>query len=269
MVDHGRMVALLSEEFAAVSSMCRSFDDADWATATCLPGWTVKDQVSHLAGTERMLAGDQPPAVAIADSAYIKNDIGRANEVWVEANRPLAGSEVLASFEEVVGRRLASLEAMTQADFDEPSWTPVGRDETYGRFMRIRHYDLFLHEHDIRRALGLPDRDDPAHVRSALEETASAIGYIVGRKAAMPAGSSVRIELTGSVEATYLVTVNERAQLVERLDGEPTVALRLPAMTFLRLTGGRVDASEQANEIVLEGDEELGTQLVTHLAYTI
>ena len=39
---------------------------------------------------------------------------------------------------------------MTQADFDAPSWTPAGRDETYGRFMRIRHYDCFMHEHDIR-----------------------------------------------------------------------------------------------------------------------
>lgn len=268
-VNRDRMVSLLSEEFAAISAMCRSFDEAAWATATCLPGWTVKDQLSHLAGTERMLAGEPAPAVAVPDAPYLRNDLARANEAWVEANRPLAGSAVLASFEAVVGRRLAALAAMTQADFDKPSWTPVGRDETYGRFMRVRHYDCFLHEHDIRQALGLEDRDDPAHVRSALEETAAAIGYLVGRKAALPAGTSVRIELTGSVEATYLVRVNERAELVERLRGEPTTGIRLPVMVFLRLTGGRLEFSEVMDEVVLEGDESLAVRLASRLAYTI
>jgi uncharacterized protein (TIGR03083 family) len=188
----------------------------------------------------------------------------------VEANRPLPGPTVLAGFESVVERRLTALDAMTQAEFDKPTWTPVGRDETYGRFMRVRHYDCFLHEHDIRLAVGLADRDAPAHVRSALDETAVAIGYIVGRKARMPAGSRVRIELTGSVAATYLVVVNERAEVVEVLDGEPTVGLKLPVMLFLRLTGGRVDpAPHLDDDIVLEGDRELATRLASNLAYTI
>ena len=270
MVDRDRMVALLSEEYAAVSTMCRGFGDADWATPTCLPGWTVKDQLSHLAGTEAMLAGEAPPAIAVADAPYLKNDLGRANEVWVEANRGRTGADVLAHFDDVVGRRLGSLGAMTQAEFDEPSWTPVGREETYGRFMRIRHYDCFLHEHDIRQALGIPDRDEPSHVRSALEETAAAIGYIVGRKAAMPAGSRVRIELTGSVEVTYLVAVNGRAELVEAFEGGPTTGIRLPVMLFLRLTGGRLEASGPLDEeIVLEGDRELAIKLASNLAYTI
>lgn len=269
-VDRDRMVSLLSEEFAAISAMCGTFDEAAWATPTCLPGWTVKDQLSHLAGTERMLSGEPAPDVGLPDAPYLRNDLGRANELWVEANRPLPGEAVLASFESVVARRLAVLEAMTQADFDAPSWTPVGRDETYGRFMRVRHYDCFLHEHDIRQALGMAERDEPAHVASALQETVPALGYIVGRKAAIPPGASVRIEVTGAVPATYLVRVGERAELVERLEDGPTAGIRLPVMLFLRLTGGRVLASAQPEgEIVLEGDKELARQLADHLAYTI
>jgi uncharacterized protein (TIGR03083 family) len=264
------MVGLLTEEFAALSEMCRSFDEAAWATTTCLPGWTVKDQLSHLAGTEQMLAGEPPPSIEVPDAPHVHNDVGRANELWVQANRERSGAEVLAAFEAVAAKRTAALSAMTQADFDEPSWTPVGRNETYGRFMRIRHYDCFLHEHDIRQALALPDRDDPAHVTSALEETATALGYIVGRKAAVPSGSSVRIRLTGSVEVTYLVRVGERAELVERLDGEPTAGITLPAMLFLRLTGGRTETGARLNtDLVLEGDVELAERLAGHLAYTI
>ena len=269
-VDRDLTVTLLTEEFAAISAMCRDFDDAAWMTPTCLPGWTVKDQLSHLTGTEKMLTGEQPPAVTVPAAPYLKNDLARANEVWVEACRPMPGAEVLAGFEAVTDRRRAALEAMTQEDFDKPSWTPVGRDETYGRFMRVRHYDCFLHEHDIRQALGLADRDEPSHVASALAETATALGYIVGRKAAMPSGSSVRIRLTGSVEVTYLVRVRERAEVVDRLDGEPTAGITLPAMLFLRLTGGRVEAAGHlGSDLLLDGDVSLAEHLAGNLAYTI
>ena len=98
---------------------------------------------------------------------------------------------------EVTSGRLAALDAMSQAEFDAPSWTPVGSDETYGRFMRIRHFDCFMHEHDIRFALGLPARTDGADQASCLDEVATGLGYIVGRRAAMPDGSRVVIELTG------------------------------------------------------------------------
>jgi uncharacterized protein (TIGR03083 family) len=264
------MVKLLGEEFAAVADLCRPLDEASWSTPTCLPGWTVKDQLSHLVGTERMLAGEAAPRVIVPEADYLKNDLGRANEIWVEANRPLPGSEVLAQFEAVTADRLQRLGSMTQADFDAPSWTPVGRDETYGRFMRIRHYDCFLHEHDIRQALAVDDRDDEAHVRSALEETAAALGYIAGRRAALPTGTTVRIEVVGAAAATYLIAVDERARLVAHLDAEPTTGIRLPAMLFLRLTAGRCDATPHlGSEIAVEGDETLAMQLATHLAYTI
>jgi len=269
-VDYDRVLGLLADEFAAVSELCRDLDDAQCATSTCLPGWTVKDVVSHLAGTERMLEGENPPRVDVSHLTHLKNDIARANEVWIEADRPRPGAEVLAVFDAVTERRLGALRAMSQADFDMPSWTPAGPDETYGRFMRIRHYDCFLHDNDIRDALGFDDHDDEAHMRLALEEPAAALGYIVGRRASMPTGSRIRISLTGTVAQTYDVAVDGRAEVVERLDGPPTAGIELPAMLFLRLTGGRQDPEPHVGkDIVLHGDVELATRLATHLAYTI
>ena len=78
---------------------------------------------------------------------------------------------------------------MTQADFDAPSWTPAGPDETYGRFMRIRHFDCFMHEHDMRGAVGAPDRPEPTHVASALDEVSTGLGFIVGKRAQAPGGA--------------------------------------------------------------------------------
>ena len=269
-VDHDATVTLLAATWDALGALCEPLDEAAWKAATCLPGWSVQDQLAHLLGTEEMLLGVPAPEVEVPDAEYLRNDIARMNEVWVASRRGQTGAEVLARFREVAAERLALLAAMSQADFDAPSWTPAGPDETYGRFMRIRAYDSFLHEHDIREAVGAPEREDPAAVASALDEVATALGFIVGRRAGLPEGTTVRLDLTGAVPRTYLVAVTDRARTVDQLDGGPTVHVTMPGMLFLRLTGGRRDAgSHLGSDIVLAGDGSLGEALVTHLAFTI
>ena len=272
-VDRDQMVPLLREEFAAVLELGEGLSAEQWATPTCLPGWTVQDSLSHLAGTEAMLLGDPAPTVDVSHLTHLRNDIAKANEAWVESRRAQSGTDVLAWFREVTDRRLVALEAMDQAAFDAASWTPAGPDETYGRFMRIRHYDCFLHEADMRAALGAPDRDDPRHVASAITEPETGLGYIVGRRAKLPAGTTVRIAVTGPVQQTWLVEVAERANVVDAIDGDPTVAVTMPAMTFLRLTGGRqVPGTAEGQvpaELTVTGDDALARQLLTNMSFTI
>ena len=44
----------------------------------------------------------------------------------------------------------------------------------------------------------------------------------------------------------------------------------MPAMTFLRLTGGRVDVLERLSlDVEATGDEALAQQLVANMTYTI
>lgn len=269
-VDRDLTVRLLTEQFATIVELCSGFDDATWALPTCLPGWDVKDNVSHMIGTESMLLGRPTPTVDIVGLSHVHNSIGEANEVWVESFRPMSGSEVLDAFREVTSERVGALAAMTQADFDAPSWTPAGPDETYGRFMRIRHYDCFMHTLDITDAIGADDIAPVDHLVSALSEPLAGLGFIVGKRAAMPTGTTVRIDLTGPAGGTHLVEVGERATVVDHLSGEPTVSLRLDPVLFLRLTGGRTDAEPHLDEgIELGGDRDLARQLATNLTFTI
>jgi uncharacterized protein (TIGR03083 family) len=269
-VGHDATVTLLAEEFTALAVLGASIDPAGWGAPTCLPGWTVRDNLSHVIGTESMLLQRTAPERQGEDGGHVRNAIGAANEQWVDAMRGLSGPDMLARLDEVTSARLAALRSMTQADFDAPSWTPAGPNETYGRFMRIRHFDCFMHEHDMRGALGRPDRDDPAHVGSALDEVSTGLGFIVGKRAQFPTGASVRIDLTGSTPRTFLVQVAERAGLVDALDGEPTVQVELPAMLFLRLTGGReAAAAHLGDDVRVQGDSELGQRLIDNLAFTI
>ena len=269
-VDRDLVVPILIEEFDALLELCGRFGEDDWSAPTCLPGWTVKDVVSHLVGTESMLLGEKAPVADVAGLEHVKNTTAEFNETWVESLRAVPGAELLKRFKAVVSKRAEALKDMTQEDFDASSWTPAAADETYGRFMRIRHFDLFLHELDIRAAVGAADREDPAHVALAVEEPLSVLGYIVGKKAAMPAGTTARIRLTGPINETHHVVVEERARVVDRLDGEPTTGIALSPVLFLRLTGGRVDARPYLGDaITLEGDAELATQLATNLTFTI
>lgn len=269
-VNRDDTVALLRATWQAIDELHTGLDDVDYATPTCLPGWTVQDQLSHVTGTEQMLLGQPAPTPDVSHLTHLRNDIARMNEAWVEDKRRLSGPEVLEQFRAATTARLEALDAMTQADFDAPSWTPAGPDETYGRFMRIRAYDSFQHEHDTRLALGQDTRPDRAAIRSALDETEPALGYIVGRRAGLPQGSTVRIDLTGPVDATYCVEVAERARVVDAIDGEPTVGLALDPLLFLRLTGGRIAGEGLIGSAVhLTGDHDLGRQLVANLAFTI
>jgi uncharacterized protein (TIGR03083 family) len=269
-VDKITTVELLRNEFRQLAALCASLDSDQWDTPTCLPGWTVRDVVSHVIGAEAMLLGEPAPDVDVSHLGHMRNPIAEANEIWVEANRSRTGAEMVARLEDVADRRLAVLDAMGQADFDAPSWTPAGKDETYGRFMRIRHFDCYLHEQDIRLALGLPARETVGDLNSSLDEVATGLGYIVGRKAGLADGSRVRIDLTGPVRRTFLVQVDGRAAVVDALDGEPTVGIELAALRFLRLTGGRHDAGVGPEEgISFSGDREAGSQLAANMAFTI
>ena len=269
-VDKTAAVDLLRNEYRALAELGSSLTPAQWDTPTCLPGWTVRDALSHVIGAESGLLGDPAPAVDVSHLTHMRNPIAEANEVWVEALRGTPGPDMVARLEDVTSRRLALLDAMTQEEFDAPSWTPAGKDETYGRFMRIRHYDCYLHEQDMRLALGLPARETAEDLASALDEVATGLGYIVGRRAALPEGSRVRIALTGALPRTYLVQVDGRAAVVDALDGDPTVGIELPALRYLRLTGGRHDAGvDPEQDVRFTGDRELGARLVANLSFTI
>ena len=51
--------------------------------------YEVKDHVAHMIGTESMLAGRPRPSVpdAVVKAPHVKNEIGAANEAWVESFR--------------------------------------------------------------------------------------------------------------------------------------------------------------------------------------
>jgi uncharacterized protein (TIGR03083 family) len=269
-LERDRAVAALDEAYDAVVALAEGLSADDWDRPTACPGWSVKDNVSHVIGIESLLLGRPTPEDSLpADIPHVHNDFGRVNEVWIDAFRAQAPEDVLAELRAVIAERRATLAGMDQAAFDAEAFTPAGPD-TYGRFMRIRVMDIWYHDQDIREAIGRPGHFEGLAPEAALDEFTLAAGYVVGKLAGAPAGSSVRFELTGPMARRIDVEVTDRARVVDALDpataldGEPTVTLTVPAAYLTRLVGGR-GADPAVVEIA--GDRALGEAVVTNLGY--
>ena len=149
-------------------------------------------------------------------------------------------------------------------------FTPAGQD-TYGRFMRIRVFDCWLHEQDIRDAVGRPGGEDGPAAELALDEMAAGDGLRrrqEGRRAAGLAGA-LRADRAGRAARSTSRSA-ERAAVVDELSGPPTrhaddAGRRVrPPRRRPRRPGDRC-----ATRSTIDGDPELGERIVANLAYTI
>jgi uncharacterized protein (TIGR03083 family) len=263
----------LTEVWDAMGALGRSLSEEEWTLPTACPGWPVAAQYAHVIGTESALLQRPNPPVNPGTPAYVHNDIGRFNEKWVAALAPLAQTDVLERFAEVTASREEELAGMSEADFDRASWTPIGQAD-YRRFMQIRVFDCWIHEQDVRDATGRPGHEEGPAPEQSVDEIVRALGYLVGKKAAAPAGSTVTITLTGPIRRTvHVVSIDGRAKAVAGLNGDPTAAIALTSTAFTRLACGRVEPAAVLGGglggVEMTGDRNLGRRLVANLAFTI
>jgi uncharacterized protein (TIGR03083 family) len=179
---------------------------------------------------------------------------------------------LLDTFRATTAERRQALSDLSNAGWNDVTITPAGPD-SYGRFMRVRIFDCWMHEHDIRDAIGVPASASELVGSAgdlALDEMAASMGFVVGKLGGAPDGSRVSFELTGPLGRTINVAVEGRAKVVDDFgDDDPTSTIQLDGLLFTRLAGGRVPLAAHADEIRYGGDEAVGRRIVEHLNYVI
>lgn len=260
----------LDRQWQALIEFGADLTATDWDVSTDNPGWTVRDNYTHMIGTELALSGATAPDIEVPDYDYLRNDIGRSNEVWIEARRGNSGPEVVAELASVTAARLETLRAMSQQDWDAESWTPAGM-ATFGRFMQIRLFDCWMHEQDVRLALGQPGHLSGPCAEASLDEIERSLGFVVGKLGQAPEGSRVQIEVTGPTARTMRVAVEGRARVVDSFDSDATVIVTAPFSVFMRLAGGRTDVDPYIADgtIAITGDLDAGERIARNLAFVI
>ena len=220
-----------------------TLSEQGWKTAA-LRGLDVQELVGHLTGVEhdthRALAGDQ----AVADAEHVESTQGSAARQ--------AGRSPAETRDE--WRRAAdhTLELVRAPDGDRAADGCAGRIAVHGirlpldDLLVVRAFELWVHDNDIRRAVGLPPSvPDPPVLRLMSDLAARMLPYAAARMGLPPA--DVRLVLTGAGGGTWDVAIGQEAA------GRESLAIVADAVGFCRLAANRVTPAELGSHIT--GDE--------------
>lgn len=274
----------------AVIDLGRGLSEEQLASPTDCPGWSVADQIAHVAALEAHLEGMPSPEVDLSEAEHVRNEVGAFTERGVQARRGRSRDSLVAELEYLLGKRMDSLASPgLEPDSIVPgSFGPAPVSEV----LRLRTLDVWAHEQDIREAVGRPgDLDSPAaavFVATAFDVVPRA----VARGAEVPVGDTVIIELTGPVTGRIGVRVEEgdggkargtvlfgTAEADEGAGGHATTTtlraigadaqittIKLSTEAFARLAAGRRTPDEVT--WTASGDEQAAARVLAALRFT-
>ncbi len=274
--DLDGLVSAYQQTTRAIIDLGRSCSDADFDLPTACPGWTVKDQISHVVGLESWMHSGQVPRVDVPAYGHIRNETGSFVEKSVEMRRQMAGSKVVDELETVVEQRVAQFTApdVTLDTVVRGAWGPAPLRAN----LPTRILDVWTHEQDIRQALRRPGNLDSGGAAVFMDLLFASLPKLVARDAGIEPGNVVIFDVTGPVVGRAGVWVEEgeddgRPRGIPLFtgtahDGDPddtftTITLSTDCLT--RRAAGR--GSVEDIHYTVQGDEEIAHRVLENLVF--
>jgi uncharacterized protein (TIGR03083 family) len=259
----------LEQTWGSLAAVLEDLSPEEWSRPTGCPSWDVKDNVSHISGLEHHLLGEPGPAHELPEGLpHLAGGIGRFMEIAVDYRRSWPPEAVLDDFRDVTARRLAALRT-SDLDPDQIVATPLGREMPVREAMRIRTFDCYAHEQDIRRATGRPGNLDGPAAALARRMLVRAWAGLVSSELGL-AQSDVVLELDGeSHPLTHRGHPPHEAGPSGETDRRQAASQLRICTTFenaLALGCGRTDA--RPDRVTVVGDGKLFGLLLPRLAFT-
>ncbi|MEU7600894.1 maleylpyruvate isomerase family mycothiol-dependent enzyme [Streptomyces sp. NPDC040724] len=254
----------------AISELVLPLTEGEWNRATPCPGWSVRDVVSHIIGIECEQLGDPRPIHTVArDLRHVVDEFSRYMEVQVDVRRHHTAPEMTSELEYTVIRRSRQLRN-EKRDPDTMVRGPLGDQVTLEHALRLRAFDVWIHEQDLRAALGVPGNWDSPGAYVARDLLLAGLPKVVAKRAGAPANSAVVIDVHGALEfmRTVRVDADGRGTVDKSPSLGPAVTLTLDWETYVRLAAGRVRAHVVADRVKVEGDAELAEAILTQFSVT-
>ena len=272
--DLGELVEAYAQTVQHVIDLGRTMRPADAARPTDCPGWTVLDQIAHVAATEAMVAGEPVPEVDVSHHAHVRHSFGELMEKYVESRRGRDLEEVLDELEERLEERLAVYRGGSEwAELEVASpFGPVRERDRLG----IRTFDVWMHEQDVREALERPGGLDTGAAAHSVSQLFAALPRIVAKDAAIEPGNAVVLDLTGPTVGRAGARVEEhdgRARGIPLFTGEAdehpdvvSTSLTMSTAVAGRLMGGR--RSPDDLHVVVHGDDDVAHRVMAAMVIT-
>ncbi|HEX5569211.1 MAG TPA: maleylpyruvate isomerase family mycothiol-dependent enzyme [Streptomyces sp.] len=254
----------------AISELVSPLVEGEWNRATDCPGWSIRDVVSHIIGMECEMLGDPRPIHSLPrDLFHVKDETSRRVEVQVDVRRCHTAPEMTSELEYTIIRRSRQMRN-EKRDPSAKVMYPLGWETTLEQALRLRAFDVWVHEQDLRRALGQPGNLDSPGAVIARDVLLQGLPKVVAKDAGAPPHSAVVVDVTGPLE--FMRTVRVDGEGRGTVDGSvslgPAVTLTLDWQTYFRLACGRVRPAAVRNDVKTEGDQELADAILAHFAVT-
>jgi uncharacterized protein (TIGR03083 family) len=138
--------------------------------------------------------------------------------------------------------------------------TPTGPG-TFADFLHLRVMDAWVHEQDIRRALGKPGNEVSGAAAHSLGRFVRSLPMVVAKRAKAPDGSVVTVQVTGPVTRTlHVATTAGKAALVDA--AAATCTISLDSNTYVALCCGRQFFAPGDPRVTISGDTALGERVM-------
>ena len=265
----GHLIDVWSAAATDVVALLRSLGPDDWDRPTDLPGWNVRAVAAHLAHLESELAGNPQQQVEVPEAAHVRGMMGQFTEAGPIARSAWTTEEIIDELESSVATRLDRMRADPPSDASAPGPGFAGLiGWTWQTLLSNRPLDLWVHEQDIRRAVGRPGGLDTPAAAHAVGVFARALPFVLGKKAGASPGQSVRLVVTGEQPLDVAAVVGEDGRGVpcDAVPAEPTATLQMDTETFVVRSAGRRDPADLV--VTRTGDPDLAGRVLVALATT-
>ncbi|MYZ09533.1 maleylpyruvate isomerase family mycothiol-dependent enzyme [Streptomyces sp. SID2999] len=254
----------------AISELVNPLSEAEWNRRTPCPGWSVRDVVSHVIGLDCEMLGDPRPIHTLPrDLFHVTNEAQRYMEMQVDVRRHHTAPEMTSELEYTVIRRNRQIRNESRQP-DTLVRGPMGKEITLELAMRMRAFDVWVHEQDLRTALGRPGNLDSPGALVARDLLLAGLPKVVAKEAQAPRSSAIVFDVHGPVEflRTIRVDIQGRGTLETAPALGPAASFSLDWETYFRLACGRISAESAGDRIKTEGDPELTTAILRNFAVT-
>ncbi|MFE4211726.1 maleylpyruvate isomerase family mycothiol-dependent enzyme [Streptomyces sp. NPDC056844] len=254
----------------SIAELVKPLAEGEWNRRTPCPGWSVRDIVSHVIGMECEQLGDPRPIHTLPRDLYhVQNDHQRYMEMQVDVRRHHTAPEMTSELEYTLIRRMRQLRNESRAP-ETMVRAPLGAEQTLELALRMRAFDVWVHEQDLRTTLGQPGNLDSPGALIVRDTLLVGLAKVVAKDAGAPPNSAVVFDVHGPLE--FLRTVRVDGEGHGSVDGAPSLGpvatLAMDWETYYRLACGRVRAQAVEDRIKIEGDQELAAEILRHFAVT-
>ena len=193
MSDRERLAGYVDVWWEAIDDfthLLESLPPEQWSTPTDLAGWDVHACAAHTAHLEAVLSGAPEETVEFDPGPHIASLAQAYTEQGVLARRDSTPDELINEIRESATKRRTFLLIDPPEDAAEmPPRTPGDIAWNWETLLRNRPLDIWMHEQDVRRAVGRPGDLDTAPAQHTVDYQLEGMGMVLARRAAAPPGA--------------------------------------------------------------------------------